>query len=87
MTDILTLNCWILGDEIRRIFFVKVASSDTVGILKDEIKEKKHRFHRIDADTLYLWKVSSVGLISDASMLMILYFSRSGSRSTLIYSR
>ena len=58
MTDILDLNCWILGDEPERVFTVKIASSETVSTLKDAIKEKKHRLRGIDADSLDLWKVS-----------------------------
>ena len=61
-TDMLTLFCWILGDNPQRVFHVEIASSKTVDDLKDAIKMETHRFDRIDADALRLWKVSSVRL-------------------------
>jgi hypothetical protein len=60
MSTVLELNCWILGNEPRRIFPVEVPSSKTVGHLKEAIKDKKkHTFSGIDADLLDLWKVSN----------------------------
>ncbi|KAG2119013.1 uncharacterized protein F5147DRAFT_832823 [Suillus discolor] len=50
------LNCLFLGDHPRNIFPVKIASTDTVGDLKDLIKEKP-AFRDLAADTLQLWKV------------------------------
>jgi hypothetical protein len=59
MSNILELNCWVLGDATRRVFPVKIASSETVGYLKKVIKdEKKPVFDDITADSLDLWKVS-----------------------------
>jgi Crinkler effector protein N-terminal domain len=53
------LNCLVLGEPRNRIFPVKIASTDTVGDLKDAIKEKKQlAFQHIDADSVVLWKVS-----------------------------
>jgi hypothetical protein len=54
----LELNCLVLGND-PSIFTVEIASSKTVSILKDMIKEKKqNEFKDVDADTLILWKVS-----------------------------
>jgi len=61
MTNILALNCWILGDEPERIFTIEIPSSETVSVLEDAIK--KDGFCGIVADSLDLWKVSSVGLL------------------------
>jgi hypothetical protein len=60
MSNILELNCWVLGDAPRRVFPVKIASSETVGYLKKAIKgEKKNVFNDADADSLNLWKVGN----------------------------
>ena len=60
MSNVLELNCWILGDDSRRVFPVKISSSETVGYLKKAIKdEKKPKLDAITADSLDLWKVSS----------------------------
>jgi hypothetical protein len=68
VSDILHLNCWILGDNTRRAFSVKIAQSEIVDALKDVIKnKKKHTFDAIDANLLDLWKVSSCG--SDAPIV------------------
>lgn len=59
-SDILNLNCWVLGDHRPRVFSVKIARSEMVDALKDEIKiKKKHTFLNIDANRLDVWKVSS----------------------------
>ncbi len=36
MTDFL-LNCFVLGDDEKRVFPVEIAKDKNVGILKDEI--------------------------------------------------
>ena len=55
MSNILKLNCWVLGDDPHHIFPVKVASSKMVIYLKKAIKdEKKHVFNDLDADSLDL---------------------------------
>jgi Crinkler effector protein N-terminal domain len=57
----LDLNCLVVEDDISaaRVFPVKIARSETVGGLKDAIKDKKkHAFDGVDADRLDLWKVS-----------------------------
>ena len=54
----LNLNCWVLGDDLQRVFSVKIAKSDTVGGLKKAIKkEKEPEFDDYAADRLDLWKV------------------------------
>jgi hypothetical protein len=61
MSNMLNLNCWVLGDDPQRVFSVKVAKSETVGALKEAIKESpssKGDFNDIDAKYLDLWKVS-----------------------------
>jgi hypothetical protein len=56
---LLKLNCFLQGDEAGNIFPVKIAKTESVGTLKEAIKEKKVvAFERVDADTLKLWKVS-----------------------------
>jgi hypothetical protein len=58
MTDFL-LNCFVLGDDEKRVFPVEIAKHKNVGILKDEIKKKKaHLLSHIDASDLELWEVS-----------------------------
>ncbi|KAG1792983.1 uncharacterized protein HD556DRAFT_1527757 [Suillus plorans] len=44
-------------DHPGNIFPVKIALTDTVGNLKELIKENKPAFRDLDADTLRLWKV------------------------------
>ena len=56
MSRILELYCWVLGDQADRVFPVKIAGTESVGNLKDAIKEKA--FNHIPAHTLDLWKVS-----------------------------
>lgn len=61
MSDTLELNCWVLSDDDdpRRIFPVKIAKNETIGTLKEVIKDKnKHAFEHIDAYSLDLWQVS-----------------------------
>jgi len=35
MSDMLNLNCWVLGDDPQRIFSVKIAKSETGRWLKE----------------------------------------------------
>src|SRR5258708_3115374 len=59
MSDMLDLNCWVLGDDPSHIFPIEIAESKTVGGLKKAIKEeKKPEFDHVAADSLDLWKVS-----------------------------
>ena len=51
------LNCSVLEGD-GRVFSVKIQKSGTVDGLKKAIKEeKKHAFHKVDADLIDLWKV------------------------------
>jgi hypothetical protein len=51
-----------LGEDPRRVFSVKIASSDTVSYLKEVIKGvKKPAFDDITTD---LWKVSTQSLVT-----------------------
>jgi len=60
MSNILELNCWVIGDDPRHVIPIKIASSETVGTLKKAIKDEiKHSFADFDAKSLDLWKVSN----------------------------
>ena len=49
----------VLGDDPRHVFPVKVATIESVGALREAIKDKKKNvFQHVDADALVLWKVS-----------------------------
>jgi hypothetical protein len=55
----LTLNCLMRGDHLDRIFPVKIAPTETVGVLKDLIKEEQSpRLNHVAASELTVWKVS-----------------------------
>ena len=58
-TQLLSLNCFVLGDDLRKLFTVEVEKTKNVSILKDLIKEKKapHLDH-VAASDLDLWNVS-----------------------------
>ena len=59
--DLIDLNCLVLGDDTSGIFGVQIASTDTVGALKEAIKEMKENvFRNVDADALQLWRVSDL---------------------------
>jgi hypothetical protein len=54
----LELNCFVHGDDPRNVFPVRIARTDTVGMLKKAIKEeKKVALEHVDADVLKVWKV------------------------------
>ncbi|RUP45521.1 hypothetical protein BC936DRAFT_148064 [Jimgerdemannia flammicorona] len=58
MNDI-KLNCLTFGDPVDRIFPVKVAKTETVGVLRKLLKKEKDPFfNNIPADGLLLWLVS-----------------------------
>ena len=49
----------MLGEPHNHIFPVKIARTESVGVLKKAIKaEKQPAFDHVPADTLVLWKVS-----------------------------
>ena len=57
MPDI-TLNCWVRGQEVHRIFTVEISSAKTITVLQNTIKNNKPDLGDIDADALDLYKVS-----------------------------
>jgi hypothetical protein len=58
MSDMLNLNCWVLGNDRQRVFSVEIAKTKTVDGLKKAIKkEKEPEFDDYAADRLDLWKV------------------------------
>jgi hypothetical protein len=55
---VITLNCWLVGESKNNIFSVKIRTSETIGTLKDWIKEKKRpRFDSFAAHKLILFKI------------------------------
>jgi hypothetical protein len=59
MADKLKLNCWVLGDDEKDIFTVVIPSTESVGIMKEVISEKRQQFQAIDASSLGVRKASS----------------------------
>ncbi|KAK2461366.1 hypothetical protein APHAL10511_006590 [Amanita phalloides] len=58
-TQLLSLNCIILGDDPKEGFTVKIPKTDNVSALKDLIKEKKKpRFDNVETSKLILSQVS-----------------------------
>ena len=58
-TQLLSLNCFVLGDGPDRMFTVKILKTENVSILKDRIKEKKApHLNHIAASDLDLWQVN-----------------------------
>jgi hypothetical protein len=56
MSHISNLNCFVLGDDPSRIFSVKILTTESVGALRDLIKDKnQHAFEHVDADALTLY--------------------------------
>jgi hypothetical protein len=54
-----SLNCLVLGDDPRRIFTIKVASTENVSAFRRLVwDEQKHAFDGVDANRLHLWDVS-----------------------------
>ena len=54
----LTLHCYLYGDDPSQIFTVKIEENETVSILKDVIKGKRaSKLYGVDASHLVLWKV------------------------------
>ena len=59
MSNILELNCWVLGDDPRSVFPVEVASSKTVGYMRKAIlPEMESSCDDLVAKSLMLWKAS-----------------------------
>ena len=58
-TQLLSLNCFVLGDDPDRMFTVEIPKTKNVSILKKLIKdEKAAHLEQIDASDLDLWQVS-----------------------------
>jgi hypothetical protein len=58
-TQLLSLNCFVLGDDLNKAFTVEIEKTKNVSILKDLIKEKKaFLLNHVDASDLDLWNVS-----------------------------
>ncbi|KAG1849261.1 hypothetical protein DFJ58DRAFT_746628 [Suillus subalutaceus] len=54
----LKLNCFVLGDDLHRIFQVKIAPTESVSALQNIIKDAKGpSFDHVAADGLELWQV------------------------------
>jgi Crinkler effector protein N-terminal domain len=59
MPSTFDLNCLVLGDDPSCLFPVKIAATESVGILRDAIKDKKKpELDHVAAGSLLLWKVS-----------------------------
>jgi len=57
--QLLSLNCFVLGDQPDQTFPVEIPKTKNIGILKDLIKEKKaHCLKHVDASDLILSQVS-----------------------------
>jgi hypothetical protein len=58
-TQLLSLNCFVLGDDLKKVFTLKIPKTENVSILKDLIKEKNlSSFGNVDSKIITLWKVS-----------------------------
>jgi hypothetical protein len=62
MSGEIKLLCWILGDDLRRVFAVRVKSNDFVTELKVAIKAKKESLQLVEPATFKAWKVSEIVL-------------------------
>jgi hypothetical protein len=66
------LTCLVLGEPSGDRFHINIAQSETVGRLKDLIKEKQRpAFDAIPANRLKLWNVSCLTSRSSTSMLTV----------------
>ena len=55
MTDLLTLNCLVWGQDHKHIFQVKIARTQSIADLKEQIKEKESPgFDHVSSNTLIL---------------------------------
>jgi hypothetical protein len=58
-TKSLSLNCFVLGDDLKKVFTLKIPKSENVSILKDLIKVKNSSsFSNVDSKNIDLWDVS-----------------------------
>jgi hypothetical protein len=65
-SDLLELNCWLLGDDAQDGFGVNIPKIEKVSTLKEVIKDKNQQsLIHVDARCLALWKVSDQTLVTD----------------------
>jgi hypothetical protein len=58
-TQLLSLNCFVLGDGPNRMFTVKILKTENVSILKKSIKEENSlSLSNVDARNIDLWRVN-----------------------------
>ena len=57
MSNEIELWCWVKGDELRRVFPVKIDRSAAVAHLKKAIHAEDPSFKDIGPKSLDLWKV------------------------------
>jgi hypothetical protein len=58
-TQLLSLNCLVVGDVLDRMFTVEIPKTENASILKKLIKEKKApHLNHVAASDLDLWQVS-----------------------------
>jgi hypothetical protein len=58
-TQLLSLNCFVLGDDLNKAFTVEIEKTKNVSILQKLIKEEKASLlNHVDASDLVLWNVS-----------------------------
>jgi hypothetical protein len=59
MSNLMVLNCLVLGDDTSGIFEVELDPTRSISRLREEIKvKKKPAFDHIVADSIILWEVS-----------------------------
>jgi len=61
MSNILEFNCWVLGVDSCSVFPVEIASSKTVGYMRDSeaiLPKMESSCDALVAKSLMLWKVS-----------------------------
>ena len=59
MSDEIRLWCWVYRDDVNSLFPVNIPKNNTVGDLKDIIRDKGFiRFRDVEAQMLSLYKVS-----------------------------
>ena len=58
-TQLLSLNCFVLGDDLKKVFTLKIPKTENVSILKDLIKEKNSSsLSNVDSKNIDIWNVS-----------------------------
>ena len=59
MSDSLSLNCLVLGDDPDKMFTLKIPKTENVSILKSLIKKARENssFRNVDSKNIDLWSV------------------------------